>query len=130
MGCSGICCAAFTMSHSLGYMREHQATIRDGAYIVDMLIPLTYDEAIVRRYQFGHKSGPLASDDLESEYFTCRHWNETTRQCGAYESRPGMCRKFPYAGKPCDFGCDLTLPLREKNGRFAAKVEGPAVEKC
>lgn len=39
-------------------------------------------------------------DDL----FNCKNFDTTTRLCTIYETRPRMCRDFPY-GKPCDRGC-------------------------
>ena len=37
--------------------------------------------------------------------FTCRHLDELTGDCLIYESRPGMCRDYPYS-RPCGYpGC-------------------------
>jgi Fe-S-cluster containining protein len=101
--CAGVCCAGFTLSRTYAEIVEHMDTIPDGEYIVDMLIPLTADESALRSVRFGSKLYPP-----EREVFTCRHWNENTRRCGAYEQRPGMCRKFPY-GDPCEHGCGFLV---------------------
>ncbi len=74
----------------------------DGEYIANMLIPLTLDQARERAERFGitvpsyeflgnrwKKDTPL---------YTCKHWNEETRLCSAYDSRPTMCAKYPYEG--------------------------------
>lgn len=38
----------------------------------------------------------------------CRHFDETTMSCTAYDARPRMCRLYPY-GRECDRpGCTFT----------------------
>lgn len=100
--CDGACCAAFPMSQD---PEDHDMTqIIDGRFIEDMVIEITASEAILRREVFGGK--PIDDEDVTSgrRFYKCRHWDEETRLCGAYDDRPDMCRRFPY-GKDCEHGC-------------------------
>lgn len=79
----------------------------DGGFIYDMIIPLTLAEARAR-YAADFGDEPFATAmggvvDENSNLWTCRHWDTETRLCTVYESRPGMCRDYPY-GAACG-GC-------------------------
>lgn len=82
--CTGHCCRSFPVC---GTTPEEWAdpkwygTKQDGAYISDMLIHL------------GHNG--------KQDYYTCRHFNPDTGDCKQYESRPAMCRDYPY-GSECE----------------------------
>lgn len=72
-----------------------------------MLIPLTREEATERAREFD-----LFADTSEWGDFTaykCRHWDENTTLCTAYDERPRMCAQYPY-GKACqhDKTCSCT----------------------
>ena len=80
--CSGHCCRSFSIPYKLEELEEKQVAIRDGAMIIDMLIP------------------------LEDGKFTCRHIADNG-DCSIYENRPDMCSKYPY-GDRCSYqGCTL-----------------------
>jgi Fe-S-cluster containining protein len=102
-GCNGTCCAVFTYSSTHDEMKdpEHLKLIHDGEMLADMLIPLTVEQARERAEKFG---SPLADIENDSpsvgSLYMCRHWNEETRLCGVYDSRPLMCAEFPYSD-PC-----------------------------
>lgn len=99
--CDGACCAVFYLPLSIEAIRAGgMETYVDGPYIADMVIPLTLEEARARRERFGIPPAEEAAE-VGVNQFTCRHWDETTRLCGAYDARPTMCRDYPY-GKPCD----------------------------
>jgi len=70
----------------------------DGPYMLDMLIPLNGVQAREREARFD-----VLESAPDTERFTCRHWDEGTRLCTAYESRPGMCRDYPQGA--CQHGC-------------------------
>lgn len=93
----------FMMDKRYENIVNHPEEIVDGPYIADMLVPLTHDEAEARAKRFS-----VAPPDKDTQFYSCRHWNEDTRLCMAYESRPGMCRKYPY-DRACNFGCGLVL---------------------
>ncbi len=101
--CLGVCCAAFRVAESPDELRararKHRE--RDIEFMVDMLIPLTPEEAEERSARFG---GTLRADPQESRhYYACRHWDEETRLCTVWPQRPRMCASFPY-GEPCTLG--------------------------
>ena len=80
---------------------------RDTEFILDMLVPLTRPQALARSRRLGYPDPPRYGPKYQ--LFTCRHWNEETRLCGAYEDRPDMCRDYPYSGRDCERGCSYKL---------------------
>lgn len=101
--CTGHCCRRFPLPISLEELRERQAQpnpgpgvvyarpkVQDGDYIADMLIAL---------------GDGFHTNGEKCWYFTCRHHDVHTGNCLAYESRPAMCKDYPY-GHPCQHdGC-------------------------
>jgi Fe-S-cluster containining protein len=109
--CGGECCAVFWLPKDVkepGRMDN----VRDGAFIADMVIPLTRPQALRRWRKFVSIDRPLPTIPViagnERATFTCRHWDEKTRLCGIYEQRPDMCRRYPY-GSPCSHGCSYQI---------------------
>lgn len=100
VACDGACCALFPLSAPYQRLLDEPETIQDGDYLADMLVPLTHRQAVARGKRFDSSFHVTA----DREWFSCRHWDEKTRLCKAYESRPSMCRRYPY-GRPCDQGC-------------------------
>lgn len=99
-GCSGSCCVAFPLGITHEELTSEPERFTDGEYILDMVIPLTAEEAAARAEEFGTVL------QGEGPFFACRHWNELSRLCMAYESRPLMCSNYPYARKGgCEHGC-------------------------
>lgn len=95
--CTGHCCRRFTID--LGLLTHPEARVVEGDYIRDMVVPLEPTE-----------------DDDDRWYCTCRHFDG--RDCTAYESRPPMCKDYPY-GRSCTYdGC--TLKEREHAQEEAA----------
>lgn len=99
--CTGECCKAFPISGgiSLDELRELCATKNfiDGDVLLDMLIPLGVHVVPPGRHP---KSLPLAaSENRAQHFFTCRHFDG--KNCGIYENRPDMCKRYPY-GDPCE----------------------------
>ena len=87
--CSGHCCQGFYLNESKLDLLTSETVVQDEDIIVDMLIPLEWDE----------EGGAT---------FTCRHFDTETNNCQIYDRRPGMCRNYPY-GKECSFpGCTYT----------------------
>ena len=91
IACGGLCCRRFFLDLTPDELAcpDTMARMADGAYIADMVIPLeTVDD---------------------QSFYTCRHLREDGL-CGSYETRPQMCRAFPY-GEPCPFpGCPSGVP--------------------
>lgn len=80
------------------------------AYILDMLVPLTRRQALTRSRRLGYPDPPKYGKDYD--LFTCRHWDEATRLCTAYEQRPWMCRDYPY-GRTCERACGYEQPKQD-----------------
>lgn len=108
--CNGSCCAVFFFPSSPAKIDENIE--RDGAYngndgrmVSNMLIPLTHDEALARasHFEVGEAHRKQIERHPDSNFYTCRHWDEETRLCGVYDHRPDLCSKYPY-GNAC-VGC-------------------------
>ena len=83
--CTGHCCRRFPIGDSTPEQWADPlwfGKAKDGQFIADMLIS-------------------LGTDDTGKYHYTCRHFNVETGNCMAYESRPDMCRDYPY-GNPCE----------------------------
>lgn len=99
-------------------MRRDLAKFTDGPYIIDMIIPLTYVEAVARYQRLGYGDFPdvWAPQDMYDKWnrrlYTCRHWDEETRLCGDYANRPKMCSAYPY-GNACERACGYEVPKEE-----------------
>jgi Fe-S-cluster containining protein len=109
--CAGYCCAVFTFTSTPAQIRERIAEkkcSRDDPMLADMLIPLSFEDAQARAAEFHLPSSPAIAEVArwteDTPLYTCKHWDETTRLCTIYESRPMMCRDFPY-GRECGHGC-------------------------
>jgi Fe-S-cluster containining protein len=72
-----------------------------------MLIPLSRRQALARSRRLGYPDPPKWGKDYD--LFTCKNWDEQTRLCGIYETRPNMCRDYPYEGRSCERGCGYAL---------------------
>lgn len=84
--CTGHCCARFYVS--VDALTDPDRLVEDGEYIADMLVPLE-----------------VPVDATKQWACTCRHFDGAN--CRAYDSRPRMCRNYPYGG-PCAYpGCTL-----------------------
>lgn len=106
--CRGACCALFPLAPPADWDETPERR-----YIRDMLIPLTEEEAVARYARLGYgdrlpwepaRLGP------EQTLWTCRHWDEQTRLCTAYEARPRMCRDYPYTGACERDACSYAAP--------------------
>lgn len=104
--CAGACCSVFPLHLGQAIFKAKGRLPAEREYILDMLIPLTRRQALARSRRLGYPDPPKHPKDYG--HFTCRHWDETTRLCGAYESRPAMCRDYPY-GRPCERGCSYQV---------------------
>ena len=103
--CDGKCCAVFALFDGI----ENRQATEERDFIMDMVIPLSYDEALARAAKFGVPVESIPKPRSGWSPYTCRHWDEETRLCTVYEQRPRMCRDFPYDG-PCRMGCDYCAP--------------------
>jgi Fe-S-cluster containining protein len=130
MGCSGKCCAVFNFPTPPEVLATRGGP--DDAFLADMLVALTPDEAEARVREF--EVTPPEGFDLRTwveaaPAYTCRHWDEETRLCGVYEQRPTMCREYPYAGG-CqhDCACDYRAETHVRTKWAATRVQQAANE--
>ena len=113
--CTGVCCAVFTLPYNPSELLKIKGMSRDpdADQIIEMVISLP-DLAMVRERErrFGIPSRDFDEDTYGGRFYTCKYWDEITLKCTIYETRPRMCRDFPY-GESCPHGCDHV----EKNTR-------------
>lgn len=92
--CDGRCCEGFHIGRETTdevLLRLANGGVIDGEYIEQMLVPLSAPD--------------------EPNTFGCAYWDPVTRLCTSYETRPQMCREYPY-GRPCQH-CGVTAgPIR------------------
>lgn len=122
-GCTGHCCAAFYLPWELSELRERvqntpnaEIDYPEMTQIADMVIPLTSEQAKERLERYGsphEENVDPENDPHQGQRFTCKHWDEETMLCGIYETRPNMCRGYPYGGE-CEHGCSHRgTPIQE-----------------
>ena len=101
--CTGACCAVFWLPYTPENLRKRAAEANAGSdlpYIADMVISLSPRKARKRATEFGLDWPKLKiGDDNADQVYTCRHWDEGSRRCSAYETRPRLCRDYPYEGE-------------------------------
>lgn len=106
VGCGGGCCERFHFGHgeTMETVQE-KGRLRGGEdqVIADMLIPLG-----VSTLDSDGEAG------LPVFWFTCKHFDTTTRLCKIYEQRPSMCRTYNTKWwAPCGLkSCKMPKPER------------------
>lgn len=113
--CDGTCCAVIPWRTSPQELRRIWEEFPDADWdvhrvgngadslmIADMLVPISDEEAHERSERFG-----VAPDFVERAkeegmaLYKCKNWDEDTKLCTKYESRPDMCAAYPYE-RPCE----------------------------
>jgi len=96
--CTGHCCRDFSLPFSPGELRRRVIFegLLDGEQIADMVIYLGWRACVFKKD--GHR-------------YTCRHLING-RDCGIYETRPVMCRDYPYGGRCKYEGCTRSLAIQ------------------
>lgn len=96
--CSGQCCHGFTLSATPGVLAARRAAgDEEAAELLGMIVYLDTTQQ---------------GDDEPFIRYSCRNLQENG-DCGIYDSRPSMCRRYPYCGV-CRFaGCtwDAVKPV-------------------
>jgi Fe-S-cluster containining protein len=77
--------------------RRFRDAVQDGPMIAEMLVEITHEEAAERIARFDARG----ETEEGRPVYRCRHWDEETRLCGAYQVRPRMCVRYPY-NSPCE----------------------------
>lgn len=115
--CTGHCCAVFTLPASPDKLAKRLAHVKDGAFILNMVIFIeetTIGENGKVAGTYASEFTPLrhCSSDTTIYLYTCRHFDREARNCTVYEDRPEMCRDHPGYGQTsaCDHvACEWTL---------------------
>ena len=87
--CDGSCCERFYIGQSqeeLAQLAIDYPDDPDSQEIAKMVILLGPSD---------HQEGKVGGF-----WYTCKNWDDQTRLCKIYESRPQMCRDYPYSS-PC-----------------------------
>lgn len=123
--CAGACCAVFPIHKTRGGVESDPQWDQ----IKPMLVPLTRRQAVRRYRRLGY--GELKRWGKNYNLYTCKNWDEQTRLCGIYETRPNMCRDYPYEGRTCERNCGYSLNQADcdriaerKDGTWRWDVEG------
>jgi len=123
--CTGHCCKAFQLAYGIDDVKLRAGGLEDGAFIADMLIPL-YSGPLGEMPAELRAITDMRDDDAPESVkhvYTCRHFDGS--QCQSYESRPAMCRRYPY-GRRCEFkGCEWKAA---REGRTSVSGGDEAVE--
>lgn len=85
--CSGECCTGFTLNWPLWYLDLTGDASYDTEAIVEMCVPLPMEDGKLR--------------------YSCRHL-QSNGDCGIYDRRPEMCRRYPLDGFCSAPGCTLS----------------------
>lgn len=127
-GCTGECCQNFILTLTYEDLKARVGEIRDGEFVLDMLIPLGRWEKVSPEgfNKPGHEGG-------DRMVYKCRHFNDETGRCNEYENRPHVCRIHD-PGLSCRYGCaqgwpfDVSLSRLKTREKIETKLERLAEE--
>lgn len=92
--CTGHCCRRFTLPFTPTGILQRRSQMEDGDLVADMVIPIGFS--------CDAPSGEVLGEPCW--WYTCCHLLPSG-DCAIYESRPEVCRSYPY-GSPCKYpGC-------------------------
>lgn len=107
--CSGDCCQLFNVhGKTINELREmlSKGNFAESEFqIPDMLIPLGYDEYVQKSKEMRHDNRQILSrEEYNDNWFRCKNFDVENNLCLVYETRPDMCRTYPYCNG--DKGCE------------------------
>jgi len=106
--------------------RQKMFTDREWRWLMDDLVPIGRPEGLARApYLTTGKTTVMVDGTGEvvlwSNFYRCRHYDETSHRCGSYEDRPEVCADFPWYGAgpdpskalppACSFNGDVGRPV-------------------
>ena len=107
--CDGRCCAVFPLSWDVAgpdgiaaWYDPDGDPLVERQFISEMLVPLSQHEATARWLELGLGEMPSELIHSPQPLYTCSHWDTATWLCQTYDSRPALCRDYPY-GRSCSF---------------------------
>lgn len=115
--CSGDCCQLFCIMGKT--VEELKELINAGNYsandqqIPNMIVPLSYEEYVIKANEL-RKDGLeiIKKDDYNNNWFRCKNYDAVEKICRIYDTRPDMCRTYPYCRgeKGCEYrNCTLNF---------------------
>ena len=126
--CDGRCCAVFPLSIDIRDLIKGERRFTDRDYILSMLVPLSPKGAKERWKALGF-NGDVPKPMHRGQLWTCRHWDEKTRLCAAYEDRPALCRDYPY-GSHCNMAdCSYQVPDHVRGAVGDRRVRGRTAQR-
>ncbi|KKK79505.1 hypothetical protein LCGC14_2832790, partial [marine sediment metagenome] len=101
--CTGHCCREFPLPFGPEKLKEQcrrngqrnditKAPVLDGDVIADMVVYRGF-----RRWSCDNIAEELQAQS-EMHFYTCRHFDKESGDCAIYETRPRMCKDYPYRG--------------------------------
>jgi Fe-S-cluster containining protein len=111
--CGG-CCSPVSLAWTQDDVRRmmpFQIDDRTRRWVLEELHPLTRREAVAAtpwldgKQTYAVKGGRLVM--TRPTYYRCDNYDPGTRQCTAYDDRPGVCRDHPTYGQPVNPGASL-----------------------
>lgn len=119
-GC-GMCCRAIPMSKSLSEIKEiaSNGLNSDAKFIVDNWEEITYDDAVKINPSIARKPASI-NRKRNRNYFSCTQIKDDNT-CGIYESRPNICKSYPYrSGRYGTGGIDIDTLISPDTCGYAA----------
>jgi len=123
--CTGSCCVAFMLPEGPEFYKKDyevylewvkdKAKSRPSTTEIEIISPMLIYHGLGWWYYttdtfLSEKEEPTWKEDgcdPPTHHYTCKHFDVETRDCTIYESRPNMCRLYPYDGvcklKGCTF---------------------------
>lgn len=93
--CTGHCCERFYLPWTPAELKRRAKDHPDDKQlnqVAEMVIFLEY----------GTNKHSLRPGQHFGNWYTCKNFDTKTRGCTIYETRPDMCREYPYS-EPCDY---------------------------
>lgn len=107
--CTGHCCRAFYLPWGPDRLKQQLKEIDEGRSFVTSTGPQSDAHAEFRQVAemviyIGFQKNPDNKDPNQQpgHYYTCKNYDGEKGQCKIYETRPNMCRNYPYAS-PCGY---------------------------
>lgn len=105
--CTDGCCRKFVLPFTPEELQEEARLEReertrfgkDILIVAEMAIPLD-------RPEFCMDGVTPVDDAMARRFYTCKNFNTETNDCGIYETRPRMCRDYPYGDSCRVQGCE------------------------